>query len=129
MPPAIFDGHGGHLAADYMSQNLYKVLCASITDELHNTEGQVQSEFLVSLSLQLEQLSDKVLHVFLSIRPPQCLQLGDDLGCNSPDHAWLADLRTTTPMLPLPISAEQSVISIKHSAWCNACMPRTNMAS
>ena len=43
MPAAIFDGHGGHLAADYMSQNLYKILSESINDELHNTE--VQSEF------------------------------------------------------------------------------------
>ena len=41
---AIFDGHGGHSAADYMSKNLYKILSVSIDDETHETEGQVESE-------------------------------------------------------------------------------------
>lgn len=38
---AVFDGHGGHSAADYMSKNLYRILSVSIDDETHNSESQV----------------------------------------------------------------------------------------
>lgn len=41
---AIFDGHGGHSAADYMSKNLYKILSVSIEDETHDTECQLGRE-------------------------------------------------------------------------------------
>lgn len=34
---AVFDGHGGHSAADYMSKNFYKLLSVSIDDETHDS--------------------------------------------------------------------------------------------
>ena len=41
---AIFDGHGGRLAADYMSKNLYEILSHNIDDETHNTECDIEGE-------------------------------------------------------------------------------------
>lgn len=43
---AVFDGHGGHSAADYMSKNLYKILSVSIDDETHNSESKVEGKCL-----------------------------------------------------------------------------------
>ena len=45
---AVFDGHGGHSAADYMSKNLYKILSVSIDDETHNSERKVEGKCLTS---------------------------------------------------------------------------------
>lgn len=67
---AIFDGHGGHLAADYMSQNLYKILSESINDELHNTEVQKSdqegvgcpTEFAQSLKDTFHEADKQLLH-------------------------------------------------------------------
>lgn len=43
---AVFDGHGGHSAADYMSKNFYKLLSVSIDDETHESERKVESKVL-----------------------------------------------------------------------------------
>lgn len=42
---AIFDGHGGRSAADYMSNNLYAILSHSIDDETHNSESDVERKY------------------------------------------------------------------------------------
>ena len=42
---AVFDGHGGHSAADYMSKNFYKLLSVSIDDETHESDRKVESKF------------------------------------------------------------------------------------
>ena len=43
---AVFDGHGGHSAADYMSKNLYKILSVSIEDEKKDSECQIEGKLL-----------------------------------------------------------------------------------
>ena len=43
---AVFDGHGGHSAADYMSKNLYKILSVSIEDEKKDGECQIEGKLL-----------------------------------------------------------------------------------
>ena len=55
----MFDGHGGHSAADYMSKNLYKILTHSIDDETHNSESSAQGkafDMLISLSASAASL-------------------------------------------------------------------------
>ncbi|KAL3130276.1 hypothetical protein ABBQ38_008108 [Trebouxia sp. C0009 RCD-2024] len=51
---AVFDGHGGHSAADYMSKNLYKILSHSIDDETHNGESSAQEKDAAGLSCPAE---------------------------------------------------------------------------
>ena len=41
---AVFDGHGGHSAADYMSKNFYKLLSVNIDDETHESGRKVESK-------------------------------------------------------------------------------------
>ena len=43
-PAAVFDGHGGHSAADYMSKNLYKILSVSIEDDKKDGECQIEGK-------------------------------------------------------------------------------------
>lgn len=45
-PAAVFDGHGGHSAADYMSKNLYKILSVSVEDEKKDGECQIEGKLL-----------------------------------------------------------------------------------
>ncbi len=47
---AVFDGHGGHSAADYMSKNLYKLLSVSIEDE--KNDGECKLGKLLSYQMQ-----------------------------------------------------------------------------
>lgn len=41
---AVFDGHGGHSAADYMSKNFYKLLSVSIDDDANGSESKAASK-------------------------------------------------------------------------------------
>lgn len=41
---AVFDGHGGHSAADYMSKNFYKLLSVGINDETRESDSKVESK-------------------------------------------------------------------------------------
>lgn len=41
---AVFDGHGGHSAAEYMSKNFYKLLSVSIDDETDASESKAASK-------------------------------------------------------------------------------------
>ena len=54
---AIFDGHGGHSAAEYMSQNLYEILSVSIDDETHDTECQIESKLFAACSRSVLSLA------------------------------------------------------------------------
>ncbi|DBA83228.1 TPA: hypothetical protein ACH3X2_006741 [Trebouxia sp. C0005] len=69
---AVFDGHGGHSAADYMSKNLYKILSVSIEDEKKDGECQIEerdangvccpTEFAEALKDCFHQADKQLLH-------------------------------------------------------------------
>ena len=40
----VFDGHGGHLAADYLSQHLYQKVSDCIDEDTYGTECSVTGE-------------------------------------------------------------------------------------
>lgn len=50
---AVFDGHGGHSAADYMSKNFYKLLSVSIDDETHDSGSKAASKGFACALVQL----------------------------------------------------------------------------